>query len=63
MIITHVATRLEAWTTYMSVITAAALHRTAELIAYQQLILTANCQFLPSAWLEYDRQLRMLVAQ
>ena len=47
----------------MSVITAAALHRTAELIAYQQLILTANCQFFPSAWLEYDRQLRMLVAQ
>ena len=47
----------------MSVITAAALHRTAELIAYQQLILTANRQFFPSAWLEYDRQLRMLVAQ
>ena len=27
----HVATRLGAWTTYMSVITAAALHHTAEL--------------------------------
>ena len=58
-----ITTWLEAWTTYTQVVTAAAPQRIQEFLAYQRIILTANRQFYSQAWLEYDRQLRLLVAQ
>ena len=56
------ATWLEAWTAYVSVVLSAAPQRAGELLGYQAIIIDANRKFYPDAWLAYDRQFRMACA-
>ena len=53
-----IGTWLEAFTVYCRVIVDSAPDRAAELLAYQAIILDANCRFHTDAWLAYDRMFR-----
>ena len=52
-------TWLEAWTTYVRVLTDVAPERTPDLLQYQATIVDANTNYTTEAWLSYDRKFRM----
>ena len=56
------ATWLEAWTTFMTVLVEASPERAVELLQYQATIVDANVSFDTAAWLAYDKRFRTLVS-
>ena len=60
--IEDIATWMEAYSTFMLVLTSYFPHRWKDLCRYQLLILQTHCQFASHVWLSYDRAFRQHAA-